>query len=93
VIPSEITDEEVNYKVRYGDPIPLKHVPTLANLFSFDGMPSPITRQQEVSCYYDKKNSGGNVCDIWIVEKYDEDDEQYEDEVILLFFSDKVIHK
>lgn len=39
-------------------------------------IPSPITEQQEVSCFGDDENSDEN--DVWVVLQYDEDDEQYD---------------
>jgi dolichyl-phosphate-mannose--protein O-mannosyl transferase len=38
---------------------------------------SPVSGQQEVSCFGDDQNSDEN--DVWEVLQFDEDDEQYDD--------------
>jgi dolichyl-phosphate-mannose--protein O-mannosyl transferase len=51
-------------------------------------LPSPITEQQEVSCFGDDENSDEN--DIWVVLQYDEDSEIYEDNVSIFFSENRV---
>ncbi|KAI8095087.1 MIR motif-containing protein [Gilbertella persicaria] len=76
VIPPVITEEEAGYEVGFEDKVRLKHVPTRSNLHSH-GIESPVTGQQEVSCFGDDENSDEN--DIWEILQYDEDDERYDD--------------
>ena len=60
-------DETENDAVRYGTVIRLKHKATKAYLSSSEGVPSPYSNQQEITC--DKKAS--EKCD-WIMEPTDE---------------------
>ncbi|KAG2233152.1 MIR motif-containing protein [Thamnidium elegans] len=76
VIPPVITDEEAGYEVGFEDKIRLKRVTDRSNLHSHEVV-SPVSGQQEVSCFGDDENTDEN--DIWIVEQYDQDDEQYDD--------------
>jgi hypothetical protein len=52
--------------VQHGDIIRLQHVLTGRNLHSHSGIPSPITHQQEVTCYGEGGN--GDTNDNWRVE-------------------------
>ena len=52
--------------VRGGDVIRLEHVLTRRNLHSHSGHPSPVTRQQEVTCFGNGGQGDGN--DNWKVE-------------------------
>lgn len=81
VIPPQVTEEEAGYEVGFEDKVRLKHVPTRANLHSHE-LESPVSGQQEVSCFGDDENSDDN--DLWEVLQYDEDDEQYDDVSITL---------
>ncbi|ORE09004.1 hypothetical protein BCV72DRAFT_288039 [Rhizopus microsporus var. microsporus] len=76
VLPPVVTEEEPGYEVGWDDPVRLKHVPTRANLHSHE-VPSPASGQQEVSCFGDDENTDDN--DVWKVQQFDEDDEQYDD--------------
>jgi C1A family cysteine protease len=62
--------QPVNYRsgqpVQNGDIIRLTHVPTGRNLHSHTGFPSPVTGQQEVSCYGESGTGDSN--DNWRVE-------------------------
>jgi hypothetical protein len=60
-------DEKENDAVRYGTVIRLKHIATKAYLSSSEGVPSPYSNQQEITC--DKQAS--EKCD-WIMEPTDE---------------------
>ncbi|KAI8097799.1 MIR motif-containing protein [Gilbertella persicaria] len=67
-------------EVNFGDVIRLKHMPTRTNLHSHPDIPSPVTEQQEVTCFGDDFNSDEN--DEWIVEQWtfdDEENEQYDE--------------
>lgn len=57
--------------VRGGDIVRLEHVPTRRNLHSHSGHPSPVTRQQEVTCF--GENGLGDDNDNWRVEIEGED--------------------
>jgi hypothetical protein len=52
--------------VQHGDTIRLEHVLTGRNLHSHGGFPSPVTSQQEVTCYGD--NGIGDANDNWRIE-------------------------
>jgi dolichyl-phosphate-mannose--protein O-mannosyl transferase len=52
--------------VQHGDIIRLEHVLTQRNLHSHGGIPSPVTRQQEVTCFGSWGNGDSN--DNWRVE-------------------------
>jgi hypothetical protein len=52
--------------VQHGDTIRLEHVPTGRNLHSHGGVPSPVTGQQEVTCY--GNNGIGDANDNWRIE-------------------------
>ncbi len=59
-------NHKVGQDVRNGDIIRLEHVLTRRNLHSHAGIVSPVTRQQEVTCFGDNGNGDGN--DDWRVE-------------------------
>lgn len=52
--------------IRHGAIVRLEHVSTQCNLHSHNGHPSPVTHQQEVTCYSDY--GGGDANDNWRVE-------------------------
>lgn len=52
--------------VQHGDVIRLEHVLTRRNLHSHGGFPSPVTRQQEVTCF--GQSGAGDANDNWRVE-------------------------
>ena len=52
--------------MQHGDIIRLQHVGTQLNLHSHSGHPSPVTQQQEVTCFGDNGFGDGN--DNWRVE-------------------------
>lgn len=54
------------HPVQQGDVIRLEHLSTGRNLHSHAGIPSPLTRQQEVTCFGDKGQGDDN--DNWRVE-------------------------
>lgn len=56
----------LGYSVRHGDVIRLEHKATKKNLHSHPGFPSPITLQQEVTCY--GQNGVGDSNDNWRLE-------------------------
>ncbi|KAI8343807.1 MIR motif-containing protein [Choanephora cucurbitarum] len=76
VIPPVVTEEEAGYEVGFQDKVRLKHVATRSNLHSHE-IESPVSGQQEVSCFGDDENTDDN--DLWEVLQYDEDDERYDD--------------
>ncbi|KAG0750527.1 hypothetical protein G6F57_000985 [Rhizopus arrhizus] len=76
VLPPAETEEEPGYEVGWDDPVRLKHVPTRVNLHTH-GIQSPVSGQQEVSGFGDDETSDEN--DVWKVQQYNEDDEQYDD--------------
>jgi subtilisin family serine protease len=57
---------KVGEPVQHGDIIRLEHVLTGRNLHSHGGFPSPVTHQQEVTCYGD--NGIGDANDNWRIE-------------------------
>lgn len=59
-------DHRLAEPVASGDVIRLEHVATRRNLHSHGGIPSPVTSQQEVSCFGD--NGAGDANDNWRVE-------------------------
>lgn len=59
-------DHRAGEPVAHGDVIRLEHVPTGGNLHSHAGHPSPVTEQQEVTCYGQGGIGDGN--DNWRVE-------------------------
>ncbi|KAG2198785.1 hypothetical protein INT47_010571 [Mucor saturninus] len=75
VLPPTITEEEAGYEVGFEDNIRLKHVTDRANLHSHE-IESPVSGQQEVSCFGNDDSTDEN--DVWRVEQYDQDDEQYD---------------
>lgn len=83
VLPPTETDEEAGYEVGFEDSIRLKHVTDRSNLHSHE-IKSPISGQQEVSCFGNDESTDEN--DVWRVEQYDQDDEQYDD-VRYIFFT------
>ncbi|CAG8494464.1 2518_t:CDS:2 [Ambispora leptoticha] len=68
VMPAHKHDGEPGAKIRYGDGIRLKHVTTRRNLHSHNGFKSPVSNQQEVTCFGDDHNSDSN--DNWIVQRH-----------------------
>ncbi|KAG2195123.1 hypothetical protein INT47_006987 [Mucor saturninus] len=74
VIPRIGEDIEAGVDVNFGDVIRLKHLNTRLNLHSHPGFASPITGQQEVTCYGDDYTNDEN--DEWIVEQWTFDDEE-----------------
>lgn len=52
--------------VRHGDLVRLEHLATRRNLHSHSGFPSPVTGQQEVTCFGERGIGDGN--DTWRVE-------------------------
>lgn len=59
-------DYKIGQPVQHGDVIRLQHVLTGRNLHSHGGIASPITQQQEVTCFGDHGNGDEN--DNWRVE-------------------------
>jgi hypothetical protein len=55
--------------LRHGDLVRLQHVATGRNLHSHHGIPSPVTRQQEVTCF--GSNGVGDANDDWSVQTDD----------------------
>ncbi|KAI9364114.1 MIR motif-containing protein [Pilaira anomala] len=72
VIPPTITDEEAGYEVGFEDEIRLKRVTDRSNLHSHEVV-SPVSGQQEVSCFGDDENTDEN--DMWRLEQFDNDEE------------------
>lgn len=89
VLPPVVTEEEPGYEVGWDDPVRLKHVPTRANLHSHE-ISSPVSGQQEVSCFGNDENTDDN--DVWKVQQFDEDDEQYDDVSINYVKIEPTIH-
>ncbi|KAI7900687.1 MIR motif-containing protein [Cokeromyces recurvatus] len=78
VMPRLGEDEiEEGVDVNFGDVIRLKHAATRANLHSHPDIPSPITGQQEVTCFGDDETSDEN--DEWIVEQWSFDENENEE--------------
>lgn len=77
VIPRIGDEIEGQVDVNFGDVIRLKHLATRTNLHSHPDIPSPITEQQEVTCYGDDFTSDEN--DEWIVEQWTFDEEENEE--------------
>ncbi|KAL0076325.1 MIR motif-containing protein [Phycomyces blakesleeanus] len=75
VIPPVETEEERGYEVGWDDLVRLKHVPTRANLHSHE-IPSPVSQQQEVSCFGSDNETDEN--DVWRVIKFYEDSDEYD---------------
>ncbi|KAI8377607.1 MIR motif-containing protein [Radiomyces spectabilis] len=75
VIPPLESSKDSGENIYFGDVIRLKHVPSRCNLHSHEGFESPVTGQQEVTCFGNDYESDPN--DHWRVEKweYEEDDE------------------
>lgn len=74
VIPGHGSEAERDNDVNFGEVIRLKHVPTRSNLHSHPDICSPVTEQQEVTCFGDDENSDEN--DDWIVERWTFDEEE-----------------
>lgn len=72
VIPGLNSEAEEDNDVNFGEVIRLKHVTTRANLHSHD-IESPLSGQQEVSCYGDDECTDEN--DEWILERWIEEEE------------------
>ncbi|CEP16151.1 hypothetical protein [Parasitella parasitica] len=77
VNPPTGTEIEGGTEVNFGDTIRLRHLVTRANLHSHSGIESPVTKQQEVTCYGDDDTSDAN--DEWIVEQWTFDENENED--------------
>lgn len=77
VIPRIGEDIEPGTEVKFGEVIRLKHLPTRLNLHSHDGFQSPITAQQEVTCYGDDYTADEN--DEWVLEQWTFDEEENEE--------------
>ncbi|GAA5814644.1 hypothetical protein MFLAVUS_008143 [Mucor flavus] len=77
VIPRIGSDAEAGADVNFGDVIRIKHMPTRLNLHSHDGFQSPVTGQQEVTCYGDDYTMDEN--DEWVVEQWTYDEEENEE--------------
>ncbi|KAI9473558.1 MAG: MIR motif-containing protein [Benjaminiella poitrasii] len=78
VIPRFGEDEfEDGVDVNFGDVIRLKHAATRTNLHSHPDIPSPVTGQQEVTCFGDDETSDEN--DDWVVEQWTFDEEENEE--------------
>ncbi|WP_198351761.1 C1 family peptidase [Streptomyces typhae] len=60
------SDHRVGQQVSHGDLIRLEHMATRRNLHSHGGVPSPVTGQQEVTCFGEGGQGDGN--DTWRVE-------------------------
>ncbi|KAI7861909.1 MIR motif-containing protein [Spinellus fusiger] len=80
VMPTLNSDEEPGYEVGWDDLVRLKHCGTRRNLHSH-GLPSPITEQQEVSCFGSDYES--DINDIWRVTRFYGEEEESEDNVSL----------
>ena len=64
--PHDRTEPLMDTIVKHGDVIRLEHKPTRRNLHSHDGLPSPVSNQQEVTCF---GGSGfGDANDNWVLE-------------------------
>ncbi|WP_327358315.1 C1 family peptidase [Streptomyces sp. NBC_01304] len=59
-------DHRVGQQVAHGDLVRLEHAATRRNLHSHAGIPSPVTGQQEVTCFGEAGQGDGN--DTWRVE-------------------------
>ncbi|PHZ15087.1 uncharacterized protein RHIMIDRAFT_289581 [Rhizopus microsporus ATCC 52813] len=70
-------DERTGEDVNFGDVIRLKHLETRANLHSHPDIASPVTEQQEVTCYGDDSLTDEN--DEWIVEQWGFDEAENEE--------------
>jgi dolichyl-phosphate-mannose--protein O-mannosyl transferase len=77
VIPRIGEDSESGVDVNFGDVIRLKHLTSRSNLHSHPNITSPITEQQEVTCYGDDYTSDNN--DEWIVEQWPFDEGENEE--------------
>lgn len=77
VIPRIGEDIEAGVDVNFGDVLRLKHLNTRLNLHSHPGFESPITQQQEVTCYGDDYTNDEN--DEWVVEQWTFDDDENEE--------------
>ncbi|MBP6809926.1 MAG: membrane dipeptidase [Saprospiraceae bacterium] len=66
VIKSEHGNNNRSGSVRHGDVIRLEHYLTRRNLHSHAGIPSPVTGQQEVTCF--GENGNGDSNDNWRIE-------------------------
>lgn len=77
VIPRIGSDAEAGADVNFGDVIRIKHLPTRLNLHSHGDFQSPVTGQQEVTCYGDDYTMDEN--DEWVVEQWTYDEEENEE--------------
>lgn len=71
VLPPPVSEEEPGYEVGWDDQVRLKHVPSRGNLHSHE-LQSPVSGQQEVSCFGNDESSDDN--DVWVVERFNEDE-------------------
>ena len=76
VIPAIGNEIEGEVDVNFGDVIRLKHLTSRTNLHSHLDIPSPVTPQQEVTCYGDDYTSDEN--DEWVIEQWTFDDDENE---------------
>ncbi|KAG1337626.1 hypothetical protein G6F62_005841 [Rhizopus arrhizus] len=76
VLPPVVTEEEPGYEVGWDDPVRLKHLTTRVNLHSHE-IQSPVSGQQEVTGFGNDDTTDEN--DVWKVQQFDEDDDQYDD--------------
>ncbi|KAI9252149.1 MIR motif-containing protein [Sporodiniella umbellata] len=81
VIPRVGEERDMGEDVNFGEVIRLKHVGTRSNLHTHPDITSPVTGQQEVSCYGDDSLTDEN--DEWVVEQWpfgDEENEEFDPE-------------
>ncbi|KAI8879005.1 hypothetical protein K501DRAFT_336375 [Backusella circina FSU 941] len=77
VMPGHDGEGERGNDVNFGDVVRLKHFTTRANLHSHPDIASPVTEQQEVTCFGNDHESDRN--DEWVVERWTLDEEQSDD--------------
>lgn len=77
VIPRIGQEIEGEVDVNFGDVIRLKHLTSRSNLHSHPDILSPITEQQEITCYGDDYTSDEN--DEWVVEQWTFDEAENEE--------------
>jgi dolichyl-phosphate-mannose--protein O-mannosyl transferase len=77
VMPGHNSEAEAGNDVNFGEAIRLKHLPSRANLHSHPDIESPVTAQQEVTCWGNDSESDEN--DQWVVERWTIDEEQSDD--------------
>ncbi|CAO3668041.1 unnamed protein product [Rhizopus stolonifer] len=74
IVLPRVGDERSGEDVNFGDVIRLKHAETRANLHTHPDIPSPVTGQQEASCYGGDDLTDEN--DEWTVEQWSFDEEE-----------------